>query len=97
MTLEDHANLTAQQLALPPGGTMEFLAEELHRTRHHLPQGAHQGEQGGLATARGAREQHHLTGADGEAHPIEHLTAVGSTAEPVLQIPHHQARRCSGR
>jgi hypothetical protein len=74
---------------------VQLFAKHPHRSLLHLAQGSHQGEQGGFAAPGWAREQHHLTGSDGEIHRLQHLPLHGAGAIPVAQPGdlHHHVRR----
>ena len=75
MPLKNHSNAPAHLLAAPTACTMQGLTKHRHLTLLNRPQGADQGEQCRLATARRTGQQNHFARFDAEADVLKNLAA----------------------
>jgi hypothetical protein len=73
--LKNHADPATKLLALPTPCTLELLPENAHISLLNLTKRTDQSQESGLATARGAGEQHHFTGSDLKINRLKNLAA----------------------
>ena len=90
--LKNEADLAANRDELPLAQPGELLAHQPDASLLHGAQGPDQGQQSGLARARGAGHDDQLAGVKVEVVVVQDLLAGLALTEPVIHVPHRDDR-----
>ena len=94
--LEDEAGLAPQPGQGGVVGLQQLFTQHPQAAALGGPQAAEHGQQGGLARAGGAGEDHDLAGMHGQVDVGEHLLGGFPLAEPVVQMLHFDPQFAPG-